>query len=108
MNRLYVIDYHYPAPDKPKLSCFKNCSYFFYLSDTYGDNQVGQTLFVHSTAGGQGELQDYILLPTLECLGVLGRFCTLECSHITSPSFSPTKEKGLKKYNYPLKSINFN
>lgn len=37
VHLLYVIDYHYPAPDKPRLSCF-NCSFFFYKCYPWGQS----------------------------------------------------------------------
>lgn len=86
---------------------FQKLHFPVFLSPTHGDNQVGQTLLIHSAAGGEGELQDYVLLPTLGCLGVLGRFCTLGCSHIGSPSFSPTKGEGSQGTQLSLKTHHF-
>lgn len=54
MHLLHVIDYHYPDPDKPKPSCFNNCSFFFFPSATYGDHQECQNLLAHSAADGRG------------------------------------------------------
>lgn len=57
MYLLNMIDYHLSAPDKAKPLSFKNCSFSFFLSATHGDSQAGQTLLVHSAAGGEGKLQ---------------------------------------------------
>lgn len=43
MYLLYVIAHRYPARDKPKPSCFKNCSFVFFINVACRDSQACQT-----------------------------------------------------------------
>lgn len=107
MHLLYVIRLSLPCSWQAK-ALMLQLLLFFLVSSTHGDSQAGQTLLVQGAAGGEGEPQDYVLPPTLGCLGLLlGRFCILGCSHIGGSSFSLAKAKGSQGIQLSLKTLQF-